>query len=103
MHICTINSFRAGIDEPPIKCFVCGHKTMFMDWVGFVCDTCGADTAREGQGGFMRAIREKTGMTRKQFAERIGYKQSTIKSYEWNHPSKKYYDNFNEFIRGFYS
>lgn len=103
MHICTRESFRAGINEPPMNWFVCGKKTMYSDWVGASCDTCGADTAWEGDtAGFVRTIRERTKLSRKQIALRSGYKQSTIKSYEWKRPSQRYIKWLMMFIKGFY-
>ena len=102
-HICTTNSLRAGINQPPFNCCVCDKQTMFVDWVGSKCDTCGADTAwEENLAGFVRSIRQRTKLTRKEIAQAAGLKPSTIKSYEWKHPSRKYYDWFRGFIKEFY-
>jgi len=52
--------------------------------------------------GFVRGIRRQTGLSRKEVAERAGLKASTIKSYEWKGPSKKYYEWFKGFVKYFY-
>lgn len=102
-HISTAKTFRAGIDLPPFECFICGKETMFHDWVGCRCDTCGADTAWESDlAGFVRTIREKTKLSRKEIAKKAGIKPSTIKNYEWCIPSKKYFEWFKVFIKDFY-
>lgn len=103
LHVCTTESLRAGIDEPAMECMVCGHKTMYLDWVGCKCDTCQADTTWEGdRAGFVRTIRQHTKMTRKAIALMAGLKVGTIKSYEWKQPSKKYYGWLCVFIKDFY-
>ena len=104
LHICTTESLRAGIDEPAIECNVCGRKTMFLDYCGFRCDTCGADTAWDGDlAGFVRTIRRKTKLTRKQISDKAGLKPATVKNYEWIHPSKKYFNWFKGFIKNHYA
>ena len=71
IHVTTVNSLRAGIvDDGPCECMVCGNETLYMDWCGARCDTCGADTAWEGDyAGFVRSIRKFCGLTRKEVAE----------------------------------
>lgn len=102
-HICTTDSLRAGIEQEAAECFVCGRKTMFMDWCGCRCDTCGADTAWDNDlAGFIRSIRKITGLSRTEIAEKANLKPSTIKRYEWCWPSKKYYEWFKTFIKSFY-
>ena len=104
MHICTTESLRAGIDEPPRECFICGKETLFMDWCGLNCDTCGADTAWENDlAGFVRSIRTHSGLTRREIAVKAGLKPGTIKAYEWKWPSRKYRDWLAGFIREFYT
>jgi hypothetical protein len=102
MHICTTNSLRAGIDIPPMDCPVCGHKTMFASWASNECDTCGADTGCENLPDYMRTIRNKTGLTRRQIANELGYKYSTVKKYEWCRTSSVYWVKFQVFIKEFY-
>ena len=103
IHVCTTNSLRAGIDAPAMTCFLCGKKTMFLDWCGMKCDTCKADTAWDGDlAGQVRSVRRHTGLSRKDIALESGLKQSTIKSYEWKLPSKKYYKWFKGFVARFY-
>ena len=102
MHICTKKSFRAGIDIEPSFCPVCQHKTMFVSWVGMDCDTCGADVSNENLPDYMREIRQKTGLTRRQIGEKLGYKYSTVKKYEWCRTSSVYWKKFKIFIEDFY-
>ncbi len=97
-HICTTNSLRAGCEDiPSMICPVCENRTMFSDWVSSRCDTCGADT----EGGLAysyRMARYKTGLTRRQFAEKMGLKPSTISSYDYR-PSACYLDKAQKFFR----
>ncbi len=97
-HICTTGSLRAGCEDiPAMICPVCNNKTMFADWVSSRCDTCGADT----EGGIAysyRIARYKTGLNRKQFAEKMGLKPSTISSYDFC-PSASYLKKAQSFIR----
>lgn len=88
---------------PPTVCPICDHKTMFSGWTGSNCDTCGVNLS-EGiyQSGIVRTVREYTKLSRKEIAEKAGLKPSTIKSYEWKRPSKKYFVWFKEFIKQFY-
>lgn len=76
---------------------------MFAGWVSSECDTCGADTGCECLPDYMRTIRERTGLTRRQVAQAIGYKPSTVKNYEWTKTSKIYWEKFRLFIKEFYS
>lgn len=102
-HISTIDSHRAGIPQVAHKCFICENKTMFDDWVGARCDTCGADTAwEENFAGLVRSVRNRTLLSRKQFSFLIGYTPATIKKYEWTHPTEKYYEKFKKCIRDYY-
>lgn len=100
IHISTTKTFRTS--DTPYICPVCTHKTMYSGWNGSDCDTCGADTSHEYRSDFIRSIRERTGLSRKEIGEKSGLKSSTIKSYEWKMPSKKYYEWFKEFIKQFY-
>ena len=103
-HICTTDSLRAGIPQHAHDCFMCGRETMFDDWVGAKCDTCGADTSWEGDyAGLVRSVRTRTMLSRKQFSKLIGLKPSTIKKYEFVYPSKKYYQKFRKVIAEFYN
>lgn len=101
-HMTTTNSLRAGIDQTPSECHVCKHNTFYMDWVGASCDTCGADTAWlcDGDlGGFIRSIRTRCGLSRKDVSDAYGCSTKTIKSYEWGKPSNRYYDWFVNYIK----
>ena len=103
IHICTTDSLRAGIDSESMTCFMCGHKTAHLDWVGIMCDTCGADTSWDfDTAGLIRSVRKRTRLSRKEIASLAGLKRETIKSYEWNGPSQKYYEWFKKFIKGYY-
>ena len=102
MHICTKKSFRAGIDTAPLVCRVCQHKTLFTSWTGMQCDTCGADSEYEYLPDYMRTIRENTGLTRRQISDKLGYKYSTVKKYEWCRTSSIYWKKFKIFIEDFY-
>lgn len=99
-HISTTKIFRLGI--PPNVCPICEHKTLYNGWNGSDCDTCGADTSHDYLPDYIRHIREATKLSRKEIAEKFGVKPSTIKSYEWKQPSKKYYVWFKKFIKQFY-
>jgi len=104
MHICTTESFRAGIEQIPGKCFMCGHNTMMPDWCGGHCDTCHADLSWDGDcSGMVRTVRQSAGLTRKQIADKAGLKPSTIKKYEWCWPSKRYWKWFISFVHQQYS
>ena len=73
-----------------------------MSWVGAECDTCGADMADENTPDFMKNIRIKTGLTRRQIGKKLGYQYSTVKRYEYVEVSQVYWDRFIAFIREFY-
>ncbi len=78
-------------------CPVCNNLTLFSDWVSSRCDTCGADM----EGGIAyshRMARRRTGLTRKQFAEKMGLKPSTISSYDYR-PSFSYLYKAQKFFR----
>jgi len=101
LHITTNESLRAGCEEfPPSTCPVCGRETLFVDWVGESCDTCGAMFYDNGWGRCLMVVRERLGLTRKQLGTLIGYSGKTIKKYEWTHPSKRYSEVFKVFVRG---
>ena len=102
IHICTTQSLRAGIDQTPMLCPWCNHKTMFASWVSLECDTCGADSESYAS-DCARRMRIKTGLTRKQIAEKAGLQPSTIKKYEWCNPSERYWNWFKVFVREFYT
>ena len=103
VHASTTDSFRAGLEDFPVtECDVCGHKSVHADWVGSVCDTCGADTAWDNLPDYIREIRKKTGLTRKQIAEKLGYKHSTVKNYEFTKVTGIYWVKFKCFINDFY-
>lgn len=102
VHICTTQSLRAGIDLPPLECDVCEQMTCYIDWCGTSCDTCGAMDAGETYlSDYIREIRIRTGLSRKEIAVKAGLKPSTIKKYEWVHPSEKYHIWFKAFIKKF--
>ena len=86
-----------------MECPICGHKTLFSGWTGSDCSTCGV-TLSEGvyQSDIVRTVREHTKLSRNEIAEKFGVKPSTIKSYEWKVPSKKYFEWFKVFIKHFY-
>ena len=76
---------------------------MFIDYVGAKCDTCGADTAWDNDlAGLVRSIRECAGLSRKDVSKIIGIKPSTIKYYEWHHPSRRYFNAFKSLIKNKY-
>ena len=101
IHICTTKTFREGIDIPAFKCFMCGKETMYASWTGSNCDTCKADSEMYPS-DLIRTVREATKLTREQIAKELGYKPSTVKKYEWTHPSNNYFKKFSEFILDFY-
>lgn len=101
VHITNIKSLRAGIKTPPQNCYFCNHKTVFLSWVGWNCDTCGFDSECYLPDN-IRRIREKTGLSRKDAAKIFGLKNSTLKNYEWTNPSKVFLTKFLIFIKEFY-
>jgi len=95
-HICTTESLQAGIDIPPAECPFCRHVTLFAGWTSQDCRICRA--AFCGDLGFtVRSVREGLKMSRKELAGHAGLRPSTIKRYEWVHPSRKYW----EWLKGF--
>lgn len=102
IHVCTTNSLRAGIDQAPSKCHFCGQKTLFFDWVGALCDTCGADIDLPAHTNIRRA-REKKGISRKQWAKLTGYAYLTISNYDLNGFSRPYIDKSIKILRKIYS
>jgi hypothetical protein len=90
-HICTTKSLQAGIDVPPTDCPFCKHKTLYAGWVGMDCSTCRASFC-DHSGFTVRSVRDGLKMTRKELAEQAGLRPSTIKRYEWVHPSRKYWE-----------
>ena len=103
IHVCTKDSLRAGLEDFPVtKCDVCEHTSVYADWVGSVCDTCGADTAWDNLPDYMRSIREQSGLTRKEIAEKLGYQSSTVKNYEFTRVTETYWVKFKAFIADFY-
>ena len=96
-HICTTDSLRAGCEDiPPLKCWLCGNQTMLVSWCDATCDTCGANS--EDAGSSINAARHRVGMTRKQFADEIGVKPSTVSSYDYA-PSRVYVEKCRAFFR----
>lgn len=105
VHICTIQSLAAGVPQQKgLKCPFCHHKGgVIMCWTGLYCGTCGFDGSWGGDlAGQVRSIREHTGLTRKEIAQRASLQPSTIKKYEWCWPSRHYYHWFINFIRHHY-
>ncbi len=103
LHICTNESLRAGMEDfPPSECNLCEHETMFVDWCGMMCHTCGADVEMGFQSSIVVA-RNRLYISRRQFAELTGYKYSTIKKYDFCGGSKPYYDKAKEVIKKLYS
>lgn len=83
VHISTTSSFRTGIfaDLPPSQCSICGHNSMYMDFCGALCDTCGCDIEAPINWSIKRA-RKRIRVTRKQFAKMTGYAYLTVAKYE---------------------
>jgi hypothetical protein len=79
-------------------CGFCNHRTLYFSWVGAECDTCGADYGNESLPGLVLSIRQKTGLSRRQIADQLGYKYSTIKKYEFVKCSFAYRDKLKIFI-----
>jgi len=103
IHICTKESLRAGLEDFPVtECNVCGHKTVYADWVGSLCDMCGSDMSWDYLSDNMRSIRIQTGLTRTQIAEKLGYTRATVKNYEFTKVTDAYWVKFKAFIRDFY-
>jgi len=103
IHVATTKSYRAGADPTPLECAYCGHKTAFVSYVSLECDTCGADSAWENDiAGQLKAIRVKSGISRRDLAQVAGLKTATIRTYECVWPSKAYYNWFLTFIRQHY-
>ena len=95
IHICTTDSFF--VDAPIIetKCLVCGEIcNAEIGWIGERCSACGSvySPFDDYASDIVRKRREKLGLTRRQIADKLGYKRTTIKNYEWVKPSKKYYE-----------
>jgi DNA-binding XRE family transcriptional regulator len=98
IHIATNKTYRAGIEHEPSLCEFCGHKDVWISWVDLSCDTCG-NTYESTIGNSLMMMRHKLGLTRKELGKILGYKTSTIKSYEWKIPSKVYIEIFKKLIR----
>ena len=101
IHISTNKTHRAGIDYSPIDCSVCLKNTLYIGWVSLHCETCGYDSDQYTSTNILN-IRRQTGLTRKQIAKELGYSKNTVKNYEFNHPSKVYFNKFNSYIAEFY-
>ena len=102
IHICTDESLRAGIDEPPMECSFCGHQTLYIGWVDMTCTTCGAQSCDGDIRYTIQAVRHRMRFSRRELATEAGLSPKTLKNYEWCWPSKRYWEWLKGYTRRFY-
>jgi hypothetical protein len=103
IHICTFDSLAAGLEDLDFvdECRIC-LKTAKQQtsWVALRCIACGHQYSfDEGTRGIVTSQRRMLKLTRRQLGEKIGYKPSTIKKYEWTWPTKAYREKLNDLVR----
>jgi len=72
VFLCNEKCLRAGMEDiPPATCHVCEQESMYTDWCGAMCHTCGADIESTRQES-IRSTRERAGLTVQDIALKIG-------------------------------
>jgi len=87
-------------------CPICKKYTSIVDNKIESCTTCGANESflvLNDKAGFVRTIREKTGIPDRDFAKMFSISEGSLKTYEKKNPSRKYLQEFQEFIEDYYN
>ncbi len=91
---------------PPPNCCICGHRMVWIHsgYCGADCDTCGFQMDADTEGRRLMNMREKIGLTRRQFCEQIGnITPTTLKSYEWGYMSVKFAKRARKWFKRYYA
>lgn len=82
VFVCDANDLRAGLDDiPPCKCHVCGQNTMYTDYCGAMCHTCGADIESTRHSS-ITLIRKRASLTIQEIASKTGFQTDQINDFE---------------------
>jgi len=99
IHLCTRESFFVDAIDMKGICFICGKSTVLkVGWTEIQCPECEQYFTLGDLAGIVKERRKFLGLSRKEMAERIDLKPSTVKKYENDYPSEKYWNKTSALI-----
>ena len=101
MHICTTEDLMGDAIELNANCPYCGFEGKHrLGWVAMQCSNCKSYWELESTlPDIVRKIREKLKLSRWELFKLIGYKPSTIKTYEFTKCTLIYYEKMKQLFR----
>jgi hypothetical protein len=105
-HIATTDTFFVdSIDVGVSKCWICGIDSKHeLGWIGSRCDNCKSvyDFTEITMPAVVRMRRELLKLSRREIAEKMKYSIHSIRYYENNRCSSKYYKATELLVRMLY-
>jgi len=93
MHFCTRESFFVDAIDMKGICSICGKSTVLkIGWTEIKCPKCERYFNLDDLAGIVKERRKLLGMSRNEMAAIMEIKPSTVKKYESDYPSEKYWN-----------
>ena len=98
--ICSGDAFMVDAIDITGDCALCCCKNvpLKLGWVEVECSVCGARFASDALFATVRLRRKHLGLSVKEMAEKIGLAVTTIRHYEKNWPSKRYWEKTKQMV-----